>query len=72
MFIDNQVPRDIRDIEIQMAELVARELDGLVARAQSARSHFTPVMAYGSSKGDGKVLHYANAHPEEANQHHNR
>ena len=64
MCIDNQVPRDIRDIKIQMAELILRELDGVVSRAQRGAHHFNPSQPCGSLGGDGKVLHNANAHSE--------
>lgn len=71
MLIDNQVPTDIRDIKLQMAALIARELNGVLSRAQSTMQHTNPAEPCGFP-GDAKVLHYANAHPEEANQHHDR
>ena len=70
MFIDNQVPRDIGAIKLQLAELIAQELDWMLARARKGAAHSNPSHSCKSSEGDGKVLHYADAHPEEANQHH--
>jgi hypothetical protein len=33
MLVDNQLPRDIRDIKVQMAKLITQELEGVVRRA---------------------------------------
>jgi hypothetical protein len=33
MLIDHQLPRDIRDIKLQIAELITQELEGVVRRA---------------------------------------
>jgi hypothetical protein len=45
MLIDHQLPRDIRDIKVQMAELITQELEGVVRRAERACRSKRPARA---------------------------